>query len=468
MPLTKVDKPIDLVFANDGSMYLLEYGEVYGANNADASLVRISFNSANRTPVAIAQASDSIGSEGLSVKFSGGHSYDLDSVDWLHYKWSVNNKEFSTNSVSDYTFDKAGFYNVKLTVEDPHKNADSTFLVVKVGNTKPVLQISTPDNQSFYFNNKVFRYAISVTDKEDKNIDLRGLKITSKFIIPSHETQGLIGHQMLSSPGTVGQVLMAQSDCKACHTVDKRTVGPSFNEIAVRYKESRPIKKLAGKIMTGGSGVWGSHTMSAHPQLSEEDAVAMVQYILELTKKQMVEELPAKGVVKLAQQINPSNPGVYVLIASYKDDGGDLEPFTGTLVKALRNPRVQAEDYDVMHAMRQYPSATGVGFQMGSANDGSYLVFKSIDLKFVTSLTYRISSFNRAATIELHLDSPSGEVVNTLNYEPTGDWEKWGELTTPLKATTGIHDLYFVVVKKEKPDTDLLNLDLIQFNINSK
>ncbi len=468
MSSTKIDKPIDLVFAKDGSMYMLEYGEVYGANNPDASLVRITFNAANRAPVAIALASDSIGSEGVTLKFSGGHSYDFDSADVLHFKWSLNDQVLSTDSAATHTFNKAGRYRVTLTVEDSYRNINSTFLTIKVGNTKPVLHLSSPDNQSFYFRNKTFRYEINVSDREDKAIDLSRLKVTSKFITPSHETQGLIGHQMLSKSTTAGETLIAQSDCKACHTVDKRTVGPSFKEIAVRYKESRPIKKLTGKIINGGSGVWGPHSMSAHPQLSEEDAAAMVQYILGLTDKQVVEALPSKGEIKLTQQINRSNPGVYVLMASYTDNGGNLEPFTGTLVNTLRNARVQAEDYDDMHHMLEYPSATGVGFQMGSASNGSYLVFKNIDLKFVASLTYRISSLNRSASVELHLDSPTGEIVNTLRYEPTGDWEKWIELTTPLKMTAGIHDLFFVVSKKEKPDTDLLNIDWIRFNTNGK
>jgi cytochrome c len=37
---------------------------------------------------------------------------------------------------------------------------------------------------------------------------------------------------------------------------------------------------LAATIIKGGSGVWGTVPMTAHPTLSEEDARQMVKYIL--------------------------------------------------------------------------------------------------------------------------------------------------------------------------------------------
>lgn len=80
-----------------------------------------------------------------------------------------------------------------------------------------------------------------------------------------------------------GEVLVSYSDCAQCHKEDKRAKGPAFQDIAKRY----PLKKvyielLTRKVISGGSGSWGSPIMSPHPDLKEEDARAMVSYILSL------------------------------------------------------------------------------------------------------------------------------------------------------------------------------------------
>ena len=83
-----------------------------------------------------------------------------------------------------------------------------------------------------------------------------------------------------------GLALEAQSDCKTCHGLDDKITGPPFREIANKYA-SYPdtiVAHLAGKVITGGSGVWGEIMMTPHPALSKPDAEAIVKYILLLKK----------------------------------------------------------------------------------------------------------------------------------------------------------------------------------------
>jgi len=78
-----------------------------------------------------------------------------------------------------------------------------------------------------------------------------------------------------------GLELEAKSDCATCHRVDEKLQGPSFLEIANKYA-SMPdtiVGHLAGKIITGGKGVWGEIMMTPHPALSKDDAEALVKYI---------------------------------------------------------------------------------------------------------------------------------------------------------------------------------------------
>lgn len=82
-----------------------------------------------------------------------------------------------------------------------------------------------------------------------------------------------------------GEKLIAGSDCLACHKVDQKVVGPSYEEVAQKYEANdKNVTYLAGKIIKGGAGVWGQIPMSAHPNLSEGDAKEMARYILSLRK----------------------------------------------------------------------------------------------------------------------------------------------------------------------------------------
>ena len=88
---------------------------------------------------------------------------------------------------------------------------------------------------------------------------------------------------LLALAGAKGQRLINQSDCRSCHAENQRMAAPSFREIAHRYQYRKSLKeKLAEKVIRGGGGVWGTHTMSAHPQLDAAEATEMVDYILSL------------------------------------------------------------------------------------------------------------------------------------------------------------------------------------------
>lgn len=79
--------------------------------------------------------------------------------------------------------------------------------------------------------------------------------------------------------GGKGEELMSASDCNTCHNAQSKIIGPALVDIAKKYKAS-DVDMLAKKVIAGGSGNWGTVPMTAHPQLSMDDAKAMVNYIL--------------------------------------------------------------------------------------------------------------------------------------------------------------------------------------------
>ncbi|MET0635248.1 MAG: c-type cytochrome [Chitinophagaceae bacterium] len=81
-----------------------------------------------------------------------------------------------------------------------------------------------------------------------------------------------------------GLKLVAESDCFQCHKVDEGITGPSYRAVANKFASQAPgiIPVLAGKIINGSTGEWGTAVMLPHPSLSEADAETMVKYILTL------------------------------------------------------------------------------------------------------------------------------------------------------------------------------------------
>ncbi len=81
-----------------------------------------------------------------------------------------------------------------------------------------------------------------------------------------------------------GQALAQKSGCLACHSLDKKVLGPSYKDVAAKYKGDKGAEaKLVAKVKAGGSGVWGPMPMPANsPQVKDEDIKTIVQWILSL------------------------------------------------------------------------------------------------------------------------------------------------------------------------------------------
>jgi len=81
-----------------------------------------------------------------------------------------------------------------------------------------------------------------------------------------------------------GLALAQRKACMACHQVDSKRVGPPLRSVAERYagQGDAMVQYLAGKIRSGGRGVWGAVPMPAQSQVSEDEARQLAQWILSL------------------------------------------------------------------------------------------------------------------------------------------------------------------------------------------
>lgn len=84
-----------------------------------------------------------------------------------------------------------------------------------------------------------------------------------------------------SAPALADLALATSKNCMSCHAVDRKILGPSFKEIAAKYKDNKgAADMLATKIVKGGSGVWGAVPMPANNQVSDADAKKLAAWVL--------------------------------------------------------------------------------------------------------------------------------------------------------------------------------------------
>lgn len=78
------------------------------------------------------------------------------------------------------------------------------------------------------------------------------------------------------------EAAMNKAGCMACHSKDKKLVGPSFKDIAAKYKGQDVVAKLVDKVRKGGSGSFGPVPMAPNTpaQINDADLKAAVEFIL--------------------------------------------------------------------------------------------------------------------------------------------------------------------------------------------
>jgi cytochrome c len=453
IPDTKFNHPIDLELGPDGVLYVLEYGTYWFAKNKDAGLYRIEYNRGNRAPVAKLAADKSSGGLPLTVQFSAAGSFDPDSAQ-LTYKWYFDKHEVqSTKAAPTFTFQRAGNYKVRLVASDKEGKSTEQTIEIKAGNAPPEITLNVDGNRSFYWSNTPIRYALNVEDNEDGSLQAGTIPAQAVNVTVAYHAMGpdltmvAQAHEATTSVHP-GFALMEKSDCKSCHALKEKSVGPSYWTIAERYrKEPKTLKKLAAKVIAGGSGVWGEHAMSAHPQLSTAQATQMVSYILSVKNEQKHSNAVAPSGI-----ITPDNRngnGQYILSVTYED-----KPRVGVganLVKKqfhFRYPQLNAADADDDHAV-----AKQGGSAVKFTESGSWLLFKNLDLTQIAAASFSVDPTQIGGKLSLRLDKPDGkEICNVAIAQISRPQKKgadqknneWLTVTGKLLPVRGVHDVYVV------------------------
>lgn len=92
----------------------------------------------------------------------------------------------------------------------------------------------------------------------------------------------MLAGQASAADAKAAEALAQKNGCLACHSVANKVVGPSYKDVAAKYKGDKGAEaKLVEKVKKGGSGTWGPIPMPPNsPHVKDEDIKTIVQWIL--------------------------------------------------------------------------------------------------------------------------------------------------------------------------------------------
>ncbi|MEM8888539.1 MAG: PQQ-dependent sugar dehydrogenase [Bacteroidota bacterium] len=466
MPLSK---PIEMEFGPDGSMYILEYGQNYFADNPDARLIKLEYAGANREPVALVEADTYAGAAPLTVAFDASGSYDFDEEDSIRVEWyfTQQGEPDARGMQVEHTFDNPGIYIIQAKVIDSTGAYQLAPIKIQVGNAAPEVDIAFAGNKSFFQSGTSFPYQIKLADPEDaeagklvpSDADIRFLYLEDAEMLERMSLEEVLDRGTMSH--LAGQKLIANSDCATCHGLKIKSVGPSYFAIADRYRDQYDmVGYLASKIIAGGNGNWGEKIMAGHPQHSLEECSEMVRYILSLDENSR-KSLSPNGRLNFNKHSAGQDNGMYILSASYTDKGKEeYSPLSTRKTYLMRKSRIPAKNFD---------EGKGVSILVDGENrdiervkqirNGSWISFKQIDLSSISAISFNARGLS-GGKISMRIGSPEGEEIGTMDIRGSA----WGDVKAMIEQKSGFHDLYFVFLNEEANRQVLMELDALEFH----
>ena len=436
VPSYKPAEMIDIKFGPNGDLYVLEYGSRWFRDSDDDKLVRIEYNAGNRPPVVAVSADKTGGRAPMDVQLSAAGSMDYDG-DELSFEWEVKptsggsaqQLEGKTPSV---TLENNGVYTATVTATDPSGASNSASMQLVVGNVTPEVTLNVSGNADFFFPNTKVDYEAIVVDAEDGSVEDGAIKADQVAMSIDYISEGFDFAEVIQSQRSVdatarfsvAQSLIDASDCSVCHQPEVRSAGPAYKELAEKYRpSSEVVTQLAGKVLNGGTGVWGEIAMPAHPALSQNDAEVIVSYMLNYGD-QTLASLPLTGSYTPVLPEDDEGRGTVILRAAYEDRGADGVPsLYAEDIVMLKSPRLPAAEADVTEGITTAVGSRGAGPVIVIPTTGAYIGFEDVDLTGVTRIRLEGRARTRdgsvGGSVDVRLDGLDGPSIGTIDVEAT-------------------------------------------------
>ncbi|WP_373074766.1 ThuA domain-containing protein [Zeaxanthinibacter enoshimensis] len=458
-PNIQLNNLIDMEVGPDGTIYLLEYGTGWFTRNDNSALSYIAYNAGNLAPEISSLDVDKISGQlplqvRAEVAASDGEGQELS------YLWDLGNGEQqqTASPFLEYTYETAGTYKISVQVSDGNggETASESIKVV-AGNTMPEVNITFQGGlPAFYLPGRALEYEVNVSDPDkDQPVNPGDIYVSVDYMQGMDQVNQSLGHQQVSAAIT-GKALTQGMDCRACHKEQEKSIGPSYSEIAAKYKgDSNAMVYLQKKVVEGGSGVWGEVMMPAHPKLTPEETRQIASYIMSLSGEERKRSLPAKGTIIPERK----EPGHHMVItASYTDPGsGNALPLTGVSSVAIPDNSMNMQEKMAGEGLT-FVKYGGADLLLIEGKEG-WFQLGDADLNGVKAVILALGWQEapvRAMEVKLRQGSPDGEVLaaGTLQVPQAGEGT-----ALPLglaRPAEGKQSLFVTFSMDEAPESPLV------------
>ncbi|MEX0290175.1 MAG: c-type cytochrome, partial [Flavobacteriaceae bacterium] len=308
------------------------------------------------------------------------------------------------------------------------------------------------------------------TDPDGETINQDNIYVSVDYLEGLDEVNKSLGHQQVSAAVT-GKALALAMDCKTCHKEKEASIGPTYLDIATKYKDDpKAMSYLQTKIIEGGSGVWGEVTMPAHPTVTQDESRQLALYIRSLADDgSRKKSLPAEG-----QLIPNPTQGtqVMVLTASYTDGGvGEARPLTGMKSINLMGSTVPFTPTTKNQGMMTI-AFNGMDLLIVPPTE-CWFALEDIDLTGVRSVGLGVGWQAPPPTgldFEMRLNAPDGTLIGTGTMPKPAAGQPGG--LVPIKLSSAINEkaeeIYFIYKPREGEDRGSAPVALSSVTFDSK
>ena len=497
--------PMDTAIGPNGELFLLEYGTDWYFNT-DGRVRRIAFTGHNQAPAVALQAGPSDGLTPLDVTLEATVEDADDADDSLAFAWDLGDAEVLSKDFDatksrrvSLRLNTPGLFRPSVTVTDPAGNARTAEASVVVGNQRPRIEMvrTFPEVQPQW--GESVPVQVTLIDSPDDSQPLErqledfweDLEFWAIYYPKGAPKVDRREHPVLTglAQDDPGAQAMVEYGCTACHSTNRTSVGPSYQQVASRFASAadqlEERRRLADKIVAGGQGSYGNLPMppQAHippvalerildsiatlaptdpsltPNTSDGGLILVVEDDpVELTDDGRFLLRSAVHLPTLEESGTPTGGGEILLRARYEDGGVLLAgmdsaqlPLVGTARLVIPAPRYH---WPITNGTSTIP-ATGAqihggGARMEAANVGYYS-----DPKTTLSWSLDVAE---AGTYEVRLriacpaDQAGSRFAVSLagttfnGTVPTTDgWQSYSELSLGkvVLSTAGIYALEF-------------------------
>lgn len=288
--------PMDMEMAVDGSIFLLEYGsEWYFNSNGRLRMIK----PATEGPMPKVEIVD-LGNRAYQARITDAEWQQCDVV-WYG---TEGQKDMVLGKGEKCQIEHDGLEQLRVVVT--HQNGHRTMArMIFQAAALPELrwELATPPASLGFGEELPFK----VTGAQQ----VKDLVIRVRYIPPTgHDAGG-------PSLDSRSAQLIESKQCLACHQVDANSVGPSYLNVAMRYRDDAEAKtKLWKKLREGGAGAWGEIPMPAQSAVNEAEANEIIQAILGLSRGMAELRSVAEGRLVLPAALdNAAAGGAWELVA---------------------------------------------------------------------------------------------------------------------------------------------------------